>query len=262
MRPLVLALALSACGGSSTPPKTPDPVVSPTPTTRKIIEDDSEPEEGVTIINSRGRMDPAVVEAGIAPFKEALSECYTTNLDRRRWLGGQVMLWWDINKEGTVTGVHLHETEPGTNLGNWEIEKCILDVARQATFGKPIGGDADFQIPLEFTARGHVVSWDDDQALRAVGGQTATIDECVHPKKPPPKRPAKKELKKERPVAPKGPITITMYVGPGGKAQSVGFAGTPAIDDNWAECAAKIAMSWRLPDPRGSVAKLEIKYPR
>lgn len=251
-------LVLSACGGSSPPPKPPEPVVSPTPVTRKIIEDDSEPEEGVTIVNARGRMDPSVVEAGIAPYKEALSECYTANLKKRRWLGGQVMLWWDINKEGTVTAVHLHDTEPGTNLGNWEIEKCILDVARQATFGKPIGGDADFQIPLEFTAKGAIVNWDDDQALRAVGGQTAKIDECVHPKKPP-----RKPLPKaERPVAPKGPITITLYLGPGGKALSVGFAGKPVIDDNWAACAAKIAMTWRLPDPRGSVAKLAITYPR
>ncbi|MGE0399253.1 MAG: AgmX/PglI C-terminal domain-containing protein [Kofleriaceae bacterium] len=255
---LALPLAMFACGGSSPPPEPPAPVVSPTPVTRQIIEDDSEPEEGVTIINARGRMDPAVVEAGIAPHKEALSACYTENLARRRWLGGQVVLWWDINKEGTVTGVHLHETEPGTSLGNWQIEKCILDVARQATFGKPIGGDADFQIPLEFTARGRVINWDDDQALRAVGGQTSTIDECVHPKKPP-----KKPLPKaERPVAPKGPVTITLYVGPGGKAQSVGFAGKPVIDDAWAECAVKAAMAWRLPDPKGIVAKLAIQYPR
>jgi hypothetical protein len=255
---LVLALALSACGGSSPPPKPPEPVISPTPTTRKIIEDDSEPEEGVTIVNARGHMDPAVVEEGIAPHKVALGECYTTNLKKRRWLGGQVMLWWDINKEGTVTGVHLHETEPGTNLGNWEIEKCILDVARQATFGKPIGGDADFQIPLEFAAKGNVINWDDDQALRAVGGQTAKIDECAHPKKPP-RKPVKAA---DRIVAPKGPVTITVYVGPGGKAQSVGFAGKPVIDDKWAECVEKVAMSWRLPDPKGIVAKLAITYPR
>lgn len=255
---LALALVLSACGGSSTPAKAPDPVVSPTPTTRQIIEDDSEPEEGVTIVSTRGRMDPAVVEAGIAPHKEALSACYTENLDRRRWLGGQVMLWWDVDKEGTVTGVHLHETEPGTSLGNWEIEKCILDVARQATFGKPIGGAADFQIPLEFTAKGRLVTWDDDQALRAVGGQTTLIDECAHPKRP--KKAPRKPI--DRLVAPKGPITITVYVGPGGKAQSVGFAGKPTIDEKWAECAVKAAMAWRLPDPKGIVAKLAIQYPR
>lgn len=252
---LCLALVLSACGGSSPAPKTTEPVISPTPTTRRIIEDDSEPEEGVTIVNARGRMDPAAVEAGIAPHKEALSACYTDNLNKRRWLGGQVMLWWDINKEGTVTAVHLHETEPGTSLGNWPIEKCILDVARQATFSKPTGGDADFQLPLEFSAKGRLVSWTDEQALRAVGGQTAKLDECAHPKKPP-KKPG------ERPVAPKGPITITLYVGPGGKAQSVGFAGKPVIDDAWAECAEKVAMGWRLPDPKGMVAKLAIQYPR
>jgi hypothetical protein len=251
--PLVLAFSLCACGGSTPPPeKPPEPVISATPITRVPIEE--EPEEGVTIINARGRMDPAVVEAGIAPHKQALSDCYTTNFNRRRWLGGQVVLWWDINKEGTVTAVHLHETEPGTNLGNWPIEKCILEVARTATFGKPIGGDADFQLPLEFTAKGTLVSWDDDQALRAVGGQVAKLDECAHPKKP--------RKTKEKIEAPKGPVTITLYVGPGGRAQSVGFAGKPVIDDAWADCAAQIAMSWRLPDPRGRIAKLAITYPR
>lgn len=249
-----LGLATAACGGSgSPPPKEPAPVISPTPVTRVPVEDD-EPEEGVTILNARGHMDPAVVEAGIAPHKQALADCYTTNLRKRRWLGGQVVLWWDIDKEGTVTAVHLHETEPGTSLGNWEIEKCILDIARQATFGKPIGGDADFQIPLEFTAKGKLVAWDDDQALRAVGGQTAKLDECAHPKKP--------VKAKDRPQAPKGPITITVYVGPGGKAQSVGFAGKPVIDDAWAACAEKAALGWRLPDPKGMIAKLAITYPR
>ena len=56
-------------------------------------------------------------------------------------------------------------------------------------------------------------------------------------------------------------VVVTMYVGPGGKAQSVGFSsGKSQIDDAWAECAEKIAMGWRLTDPRGVIAKLAIRY--
>jgi len=56
-------------------------------------------------------------------------------------------------------------------------------------------------------------------------------------------------------------VTLTLYVGPGGKAQSVGFSsGKSAIDDAWAECAEKTAMAWRLPDPKGVIAKLAIRY--
>ena len=50
---------------------------------------DEEQEEGVQIINARGRMDPKVVEAGIAPHAQALTECYTMQLGKRRWLGGR-----------------------------------------------------------------------------------------------------------------------------------------------------------------------------
>lgn len=235
--PLLLVLVM-ACGGSSTPAAKPEPVISAVPTTRVLAADD-EQEDGVQIINGRGRMDPKVVEAGIAPHTQALTECYTTQLKKRRWLGGHVVIHWDINKAGTVTAVRLAESD----LGAWPIEKCLLDVARLAEFGPPINGDADFQIPLDFTAKGRLITWDDDQALRAVGGQLVKLDTCATKK-----------------VAAPSDVTVTVYVGPGGKAQSVGFASTAVIDDAWAECAAKAALALRLPDPRGQIAKLAVKY--
>lgn len=241
-RLLTLAIASGACGGSTPAPKQPEPVVSHTPT--RVPIEDEEPEEGVQIVGARGRMDVAVIEEGIAPHKQALSDCYMTNVNRRRWLGGQILLHWEINKEGTVTAVRLVETEPGTSLGNWPIEKCLLEVARQATFGKPIGGDTDFQIPLEFAAKGKATAWNEDQALRAVGGQTAKLDACA------------KKTKAHKP----DDVTITLYVGPGGKAQSVGFASKNSIDDAWADCAEKAALGWRLPDPKGTIAKLVVTY--
>lgn len=235
--PLVLVLVM-ACGGGSAPAAKPETVISATPTTRVPVEDD-EQEDGVQIINARGRMDPKVVEAGIAPHTQALTECYTTQLKKRRWLGGHVVLHWDISKDGTVTAARLTES----NLGAWPIEKCLLDVARLAVFGPPINGDADFQIPLDFTAKGRLISWDQDQALRAVGGQLVKLDACATKKVPAP-----------------SDVTVTVYVGPGGKAQSVGFASTAVIDDAWAECAAKAALALRLPDPKGQIAKLAVKY--
>jgi hypothetical protein len=216
--------------------------VSTTPATRVPVEED-EPEDGVSFVGSRGKMDIEAIEAGIDPHKQALSECYLENVKRRRWLGGQILLHWEIDKEGTVTSVRLDDLEPGMHLGNWPIEKCLLGVARQAVFAKPVGGDADFQIPLEFTAKGRAAQWTEDQALRAVGGQTVKLDACAKGKVPKPDG-----------------VTITLYVGPGGKAQSVGFTSKSPIDDAWADCAEKTAMSWRLPDPRGVIAKLTITY--
>ncbi len=239
MRRLLLLALVGACGGSSPPPAKPEPVVSPTPITRVPVEDD-ENEDGVSFVGSRGRMDPAAITAGIKPHEGALVACYMENVGTRRWLGGAVTLHWDIQGDGTVTGVRLAES----TLGNWTIEKCLLDVARQATFAKPTGGDTDFQLPLEFAAKGSSKPWDEDQALRAVGGQVAKLDACAKGK-----------------VAKPSEAVVTLYVGPGGKAQSVGFSGGAFIDDAWADCAEKAALSWRLPDPRGSIAKLNVRYP-
>ena len=251
MRALAIATcATLACGGgggaAKPPPEKPKDQASFIPT-RTPVEDD-EHEDGVEILGARGQMDPAVIEAGLAPHKETLSDCYMTKVNKRKWLGGKVAIHWDISKAGEITAVKLSESD----LGAWPIEKCLLETARAATFGKPKGGDADFSLPLEFAAKGKAAIWDEDQALRAVGGQVAKLDECTKP-------PKGKRLVK--PIARPDDVTVTLYVGPAGKAQSVGFSSSKSvIDDTWAECAEKTAMAWRLPDPKGGYAKLAIRY--
>jgi hypothetical protein len=200
------------------------------------VEDDNEP--GVTILHGRGHVENA--ETKIAPLHGELSQCYTSRVGRRRWLGGRVLLKWNIRADGTIDKVVLAESD----LGAWPIEKCLLDVARTAEFGAPVGGKADVTLPLDFQAPGVVETWEDDRALKAVGGQLAKLDEgCAAS------------------AAPPDDVTITLYVGPHGKAQSVGFA-SPAseIADDWGKCAEKAALRWRLPDPRGKVGKLAVRY--
>jgi len=234
--------ALVACGGSKPPPPPPPkPEPPPTPVAKRVPIEDSEPDEGVTVVNAHGHMDKAAVEAGISPHSTELSDCYMKNVKRRRWLGGHVLIHWDIKKDGTVTAVKLMAE---SDLGAWPIEKCLLEVARSASFDKPIGGDADFTLPLDFSAKGASLPWSEDQAMRAVGGQLVKLEAC--------------DKKHARPHD----VTITMYVGPHGRAQSVGFSSDATeIDDKWAECATKAAMGWRLPDPKGIVAKLAVRRP-
>jgi hypothetical protein len=238
---LVVSLASSVGCGSSPPPPPPKPAPPPPPVaTRVTVEDTSEPEEGVTIINAKGHMEKEAVEAGLAPHHDELSDCYIKHVGRRKWLGGHVLIHWDIKKDGTITAVKLMAE---TDIGAWPIEKCLLEVARAATFDKPVGGDADFTLPLSFDAPKSTLPWSEDQALRAVGGQLVKLDHC------------------EKKETPPHDVTITLYVGPHGKAQSVGFSSDASeIKEKWAECAEKAALGWRLPDPHGVVAKLAVRY--
>jgi len=241
MKWLVL-FALVACGGSKPPPPPPPTPEPPPPVAKRVPIEDSEVEDSqVTVVNAKGHMDKAAVEAGISPHNEELTDCYMKNVKRRRWLGGHVLIHWDIKKDGTVTAVKLMSE---SDLGAWPIEKCLLEVARSASFDKPIGGDADFSLPLDFSAKGASLPWSEDQALRAVGGQLGKLEAC--------------DKKHARPHD----VTITLYVGAHGRAQSVGFSSdSTEIDDKWAECATKAAMGWRLPDPKGIVAKLAVRRP-
>ncbi|HET9987001.1 MAG TPA: hypothetical protein VFQ65_00735, partial [Kofleriaceae bacterium] len=92
MKWLVL-FALVACGGSKPPPPPPPKPEPPAPPVAKRVPiEDSELDEGVTVVNAHGHMDKAAVEAGISPHNAELSDCYMKNVKRRRWLGGHVLL--------------------------------------------------------------------------------------------------------------------------------------------------------------------------
>jgi hypothetical protein len=237
-----VGIVASGCGGSPPPKPQPKPEPPPPPVAkRQVVEDSSEPEEGVTIVNAHGHMEKEAVEAGLSPHTSELTDCYMKKVGRRKWLGGHVLIHWDIKKDGTITAIKLMSE---SDLGAWPIEKCLLDVARSASFDKPVGGDADFSLPLDFSAKGATLPWNEDQALKAVGGQLVKLEAC------------------DKKNAPHHDVTITIYVGPHGKAQSVGFSSDRIeIKDKWAECAEKTAMAWRLPDPKGMIAKLAVRRP-
>lgn len=238
---VVLGFVVAGCGGAPpSPPASPEP---PPPRTRTVPVVDTEPDDGVELVSTRGHFEPRAVEAALAPHTAALTDCFRSQLAGRRWLGGHVALHWDVAATGEITAVKLTESD----LGSWPIERCLIEVARQLELGTPTGSaPAEIAIPLDFTATRRPRLWDDDQTLRAVGGQLAKLDACAKAK----------DVK----VVPRE-VTITVYVGHPGKALSVGFA-SPAseLDDAWATCATEAALGWRLPAPVGAVAKLAIRY--
>ena len=231
-------LGPAACGGAK-PRHDPPPQVSAVPLTRVAV-DDHDADGDVQLVGHKGHVEPAVALAAIAPHREALSSCYTQRLGKRTWLGGHLVLRWELAADGSVTRLVLAESD----LGAWPVERCVLEAAREVTFGVPVGGAAEVSLPLEFSARGKPAIWDDERSARAVGSQLGKLDACARGK-----------------VEPPGDVAITLYVGARGRPQSVGFASpSTALDDAWAGCAEKAALSWHLPDPRGQVTKLAVRY--
>ncbi len=263
---VALGAMASSCGGSKPAHREPPPQKLLTAEDLARLKEtetaEDEPEDGVEFVGTKGRMNEDAIKRGIAPHEAALVDCYMTRVKSRRWLGGQVLLHWDIEEDGTITGVRIAES----SLGNWPIEKCLLETARLAVFEPPQGGDTEFELPLEFAARGRVQVWEAEQGLRAVGGQVATLAECAsdaakdRPKgrgrrKAPPKVPAQEPIKNPREAI------VTLYIGRDGRATSVGFAGPAFIQDAWADCAEQKALAWRLPEPKGPPARITVQFP-
>lgn len=236
---LLMSLGLGvACGGAEKS-KAVDEPVEETGGRDERPDEEEEPDDGMEIESTRGKMDPADVEAGLAPHAEALQDCYLSRVGKQKWLGGKVELKWEIAREGTLTSAQL----VWSDLGHWGVEKCMLEIARAITFTKPKGGDADFTIPLELTARGNAEWWDEDKSAAVVSKRVAELAACAEAGLPDPTD-----------------VTVTVYVGTRGKVQSAGFSSPALIDDAWADCAHKTVMAWTLSDPKGRVAKLSFIY--
>jgi TonB family protein len=232
-----LATATAACGGSAPPPAEPAP---PAPTRRKIIED-AEPEDGVQVMSEKGHLDPAAVDAALAPHRAAMTRCYTQKVGHRTWLGGRVVLQWAIAADGAVSSVRITESD----LGALAVESCLVEVARQAVFAPPIGGAAELSLPLELSVARPLAASDDAVLLAALEAQLAKLDACA-------KAGAAAPVPED--------VALTLYVGRRGRAESVGFAAPLELDDGWLGCAEKAAMSWRLPESRRQVTKLLVRY--
>lgn len=250
MRATLFLFVVAACGGSSKPaPVDPAPPPAPVHDNPALSDSgDDDGNDGFEVAGSKGRMDPKAIEAGVSPHQEELESCFTTQVAKRRFLGGKVELKWQIGKDGALTSVQIATSD----LGAWPVEKCLLDISRGMTFDKPKGGATDFSLPLEFIGKQSSTWWDEDASANAIKNHVKDLARCD---------------KAGKAGAP-GDAMITAYVGARGKVVSVGFSTAqdagldPDAWDAWADCAEKRILAWQLPDPRGSIAKLAFHYPR
>lgn len=269
---VVAALAACAgCGGRAPAPSNGDaPAARARGFAAPMHQEDAD--DGVDLTSSRGVLDPEQIRASVEPMSNELSACYISRVGARSWLGGQVSMKWQLSADGEIRDVHVADS----NLGAWPVEKCLLGVARKMKFSAPRGGPADFLVPLEFSATGTAAVWDERRSREAIGDQLSKLSECrIDPALASEAAAAARSGKsgklksgKLKPASP-APVTeaprevvITVYVGAHGLPQSVGFA-TPephGWSETWAECAEKVALAWRIPDSRGAVAKLAVRY--
>lgn len=247
------AAALLACGGGA---KSQAQDGSSGGTRRRVLQE--EPDDGVSLTTSRGVLEPDQIRAIVEPHSNDFSTCYISRVGDRRWLGGKLQLKWELDESGAVQSVHVNEND----LGAWPVEKCLLAVARRLKFPPPRGGATDFTVPLEFSATGSAVVWDEAKSAAALAPHLGKLAACAEP--PAPSDPSAPAAPTDA-TAPTAPTeaSLALYLGAQGQILSIGFAveDPTGFTERWAECAYAAALSWKLAEPRVPVAKLTVRYP-
>lgn len=180
--------------------------------------------QDIRVEGGGGTLAPGVAESAIQSAGPDFQACYRDHAGR--YVGGRVSLAVRVGTDGKKKRAWVD----GSDLGSWEVEKCLLGVARGLGLGAAKGGEVTVNVPLDFSGSAEVASMGEVQAREAAAKLKALLH-CGAAKS----------------------TDVTIYVGPGGRVLSIGFGRPPT--DHWAECAAGRAKDLQLSDPRGQVLK-------
>ena len=170
-------------------------------------------------------LDSADVESTLEEHFDEVRACYHRAGKAQRYAGGRVVLRFLVAGDGSADDAWVVES----NLGNYDVERCLVEVGRRLVFDAPIGKRATtFDYPVEFRSTNQLAVLDID-GLK--------IDHDVASFRP--------QLAACGQLAKEGAMAI-MYIEPNGFPGSVGLAATSEMDEEVGECIVKTIRRWRM----------------
>ena len=124
-------------------------------------------DQGMDMQMSIGVLDERAVDRAMEPHVPAMVDCFERAGDARRYLSGQVVLRFVVEASGSVSDIHVIKNE----LGNYPVERCLIDVGRRIAFPRPEGNRrTDFEYSLRFRSTGEmrVLNWNGDDVANRV----------------------------------------------------------------------------------------------
>jgi hypothetical protein len=140
-----------------------------------------------------------------------------------------VKLRFFVTSSGEVSNVLV----VASDVGNFEVERCLVTEGRRLKFPPPRGSRAtDFEYALRFKASGEarLIEWGDEMLAKDVAHLSPQLAPCGS-------------------LGPK-PVRAVVYIQPGGAVASVGLACGGPIDVTASACAVEQIRKWRLRDDR------------
>ncbi len=223
-------LLIGACGGEPEA-KNPEPV-----TTTTVAPQSTTPR--VAVSQELGSIDDRAVSKKFDDLGSRFKACQDSATKRLPFIAGSAKFFMRVGTDGRVKWSYLEDS----SLGDFETEKCLLDVINDADWPKPIGGDATVERDLTFEigdAR-PPAEWTPDRVAAAVGKHKKEFEKCT------------KEAQNAK-------FNVTAYVEPHGKEGRVIAAGVSTSSKEGqaqAECISTAVKSMKVPSPGGYAAKV------
>src|SRR6266511_3514572 len=128
-----------SCGGSEPPPAVPAleaPRVSQRP----------KPKQRLSISGQLGSLDEGKVEDTFNRLLPKFGDCLAQGASRVEFIGGHVKFFVRIALDGTAKWAYL----PESTIGDRDIERCMLGVAKSARWPMPAEGEGQAQKAFDF----------------------------------------------------------------------------------------------------------------
>lgn len=225
--PVFTSSALACGGGKQNDAKSPAPVEAA---------DEEESEDDMEMMQEFGGMNEEKVTKVFKNLAPRLADCLTTQSQSEPYLAGDVAFLVKVDRSGQAVAAHAEKS----NLGSYDVERCMLDILKSGQWPKPVGGHIGLaRWSIGFDAPSDVrppVAWnasdvsdtlsraDNDNALDSCGGS--------------------------------GPFEITAYVATSGKVLSAGIAHVDDQGEAAAQCLIGAVQGMTFSSPGSWRAKV------
>ena len=221
---------ISACGGEPEP-KNPEPV-----TTTTAAPQSAGPR--VAVSQELGSIDDRAVSKKFDDLGSRFKGCQDGATKRLPFIAGNAKFFMRVGTDGRVKWSYLEDS----SLGDYETEKCLLDVINGADWPKPIGGDATVERDLTFDVGDArpPAEWTSDRVAATVGKHKKALDKCLKD-------------------AGSAKFNVTAYIEPHGKegkVVAVGVSTSSKEGQAQAECIVDAVKTMKMPSPGSYAAKV------
>jgi len=223
----ILATGCSGSSSSSQPPETPDPSSEPR---RRSPSLDVQSEFGV--------LDEAKVRSTFERlWRGTMTDCQSSG---GIFVFGRIVVRTRVNHSGTVKWTYLKET----NLGDRDVEKCILEAVRNTKWPIPEGGEdgiAEQELPFETIAVRPPGDWAASKVQKTVSKASSSFATCRN--------------------GSVGSFVATAIINKDGTVASVGIQQPDETADDITDCMVGVIRSLSFPKTGSWPAKVSFDVP-